>query len=130
MRGIIAGLLSSVIVAVSALGGVTDPSPAAFDEAITRILEEFPGIQVDKSELVDVGHFYCQIKRQVPYNEQYTYIGNFNEILQRASALWSKKHAAPSSTDEYAMHDQAMGKADRHLCPGWPGHPAPPDWSK
>jgi hypothetical protein len=129
MRGIIAGLLSSVIVAVSALGAVTDPSPAAFEEAVARMFleEESPWSPLSKSELVDAGYFYCRVKRQVPYNEQYQYIGNVNQTVLYASDLWTQQHAAPRSTDEILMREIAMAKADRHLCPGWPGHPAPPD---
>ena len=101
-----------------------DPSPAAFQNALMSRLSS-NGL----GNLVSAGEFYCVTKRSLPYDTARSYEQNATNAVGYASARWSSRERGRSrSTDQIGAEDAAMMIADRHLCPGWPNHPAPRGW--
>lgn len=98
-----------------------------------------------KSEMSSVGRMYDHMFRDDKYQSQ-EYHMNMNNGIELAVKKWILLHFGSEdaygkwlqsfpkdtpqfgcATTEVAMKDIAAGEADRHLCPGWPGHPRPRD---
>jgi hypothetical protein len=130
------GAIKEVIACVGHHGGGTPAEAQAqfdFETALRVDMVDFsrqrPGPLED---MKGYGSFYCSTKKQVPYDDGTTYVGNVNETVMHAAALWERQHFVSSeeaqrsplmTTDEIGIRDSAMATADQHLCPGWPGHP-------
>jgi hypothetical protein len=130
------GAINEVMTCVRQHVGAVDPAVQArfnFETALQMSIDE---TNYDRTgllnDLKDVGSFYCQVKQDIPWNSGKTYVGNLNDAIVYAGALWGRQRFASSeeasqsplmTIDEITMRDIGMGDADRHLCPGWPGHP-------
>jgi hypothetical protein len=94
------------------------------------VIENAPNRTNITQELIDAGKFYCDVKRHIPYDAAPgdTYDTKTQSIIQVSASklsemsFWSEEHTA----DDILLTDRAMGLADRHVCPGWPGYPRPP----
>jgi hypothetical protein len=96
---------------------------------IGELSSQRPGLFEDGKRY---GEFYCSIKQQFPYDEKLLYVGNVNQAVVYAAARWARQQFANSqeaersplmTVDEITLRDGMMAVADKHLCPGWPGHP-------
>jgi hypothetical protein len=99
------------------------------------------------AELNRMQRMYDHLVRDDKYQRQEYYM-NLSNALLLAVNKWEISHFGSAeayrqwlenlpksdsppyvshATDEIAMRTIAAGEADRHLCPGWPDHPRPPD---